>query len=91
MSAGTGTWWSGSCGREDTNRWRPICHVGTTRAGLPEYARTVVEAIGDRDDVVVVAQSFGGFTAPLVADLVPLRALVLVTAMIPAPGRRATG
>jgi hypothetical protein len=55
-------------------------------AGLPEYARTVVEAIGDRDDVVVVAQSFGGFTAPLVADQVPVRTLVLVTAMIPAPG-----
>ena len=30
--------------------------------------RTVVEAIGDRTDLVVVAQSFGGFTAPLVAD-----------------------
>jgi pimeloyl-ACP methyl ester carboxylesterase len=57
-------------------------------AGLPEYARTVVGAIGDRDDVVVVAQSFGGFTAPLVADQVPVRALVLVTAMIPAPGER---
>lgn len=57
-------------------------------AGLPEYARTVVDAMGDRDDVVVVAQSFGGFTAPLVADQVPVRALVLVTAMIPAPGER---
>jgi pimeloyl-ACP methyl ester carboxylesterase len=57
-------------------------------AGLPEYARTVVDAIGDRDDVVVVAQSFGGFTAPLVADQIPARALVLVTAMIPAPGER---
>ena len=55
-------------------------------AGLPEYASTVVEAIGDRDDVVVVAQSFGGFTAPLVADLVPACALVLVAGMIPAPG-----
>jgi hypothetical protein len=28
--------------------------------------------------VVVVAQSFGGFTAPLVADQIPLCALVLV-------------
>lgn len=55
-------------------------------AGLPEYAQTVVEAIGDRDDVVVVAQSFGGFVGPLVADQVSVRALVLVTAMIPAPG-----
>ena len=34
----------------------------------------------------MVAQSFGGFTAPLVADQVPARALVLVTGMLPAPG-----
>src|SRR5450631_2941374 len=31
------------------------------RAGLPEYARLVADAIGDRDDVVLVAQSLGGF------------------------------
>jgi pimeloyl-ACP methyl ester carboxylesterase len=36
--------------------------------------------------VVLVAQSLGGFTAPLVAAAVPVRALVLVNAMIPAPG-----
>jgi hypothetical protein len=34
-------------------------------AGLSEYADTVVHAIGDRRDLVLVAQSFGGFTAPL--------------------------
>jgi hypothetical protein len=55
-------------------------------AGLPEYTRLVVSAIGDRDDVVLVAQSLGGFTAPLVAAKVPVRALVLVNAMIPVPG-----
>jgi len=55
-------------------------------AGLPEYADTMVEAIGDRGDVVVVAQSFGGFTAPLVADRIPVDTLVLVAGMIPAPG-----
>jgi hypothetical protein len=57
-------------------------------AGLPEYADTMVEAIGDRDDVVVVAQSFGGFTAPLVADRIPVDTLVLVAGMVPAPGER---
>jgi pimeloyl-ACP methyl ester carboxylesterase len=56
------------------------------RAGLPEYADLVVRAIGGRDDVVLVAQSLGGFTAPLVAAKVPLRALVLVNAMIPSSG-----
>lgn len=55
-------------------------------AGLPEYTRRVVTAIGERDDVVLVAQSLGGFTAPLVAAAVPVRGLVLVNAMIPAPG-----
>jgi pimeloyl-ACP methyl ester carboxylesterase len=58
-------------------------------AGLPEYVDTVLGAIGDRRDLVVVGQSFGGFTAPLVADRVPVDAVVLVTAMIPAPGERA--
>lgn len=56
------------------------------QAGLPEYADLVVSAIGDRDDVVLVAQSLGGFTAPLAAAKVPVRALVLVNAMIPLPG-----
>lgn len=55
-------------------------------AGLAEYADTVVEAIGDRSDLVVVAQSAGGFTAPLVCDQVEVKLLVLVAPMIPAPG-----
>jgi hypothetical protein len=37
-------------------------------ANLQTYADTVIEAIGDRTRVVVVAQSFGAFTAPLVSD-----------------------
>jgi pimeloyl-ACP methyl ester carboxylesterase len=60
-------------------------------AGLAEYARIVVEAATDRDpddDVVVVAQSLGGFTAPLVLERVAARALVFVNAMIPVPGER---
>jgi hypothetical protein len=55
-------------------------------AGLPEYTRRVVDAIGGRDDVVLVAQSLGGFTAPLVANEVPVGGIVLVNAMIPSPG-----
>jgi pimeloyl-ACP methyl ester carboxylesterase len=55
-------------------------------AGLPEYADTVVEAIGDRGAPIVVAQSFGGFTAPLVCSRVPAKMVVLVAPMIPAPG-----
>jgi pimeloyl-ACP methyl ester carboxylesterase len=55
-------------------------------AGLSEYADAVVQAIGDRTDLVVVAQSLGGFTAPLVCDQVAVKLLVLVAPMIPAPG-----
>src|SRR5829696_7197036 len=55
-------------------------------AGLPEYADAVVEAIGDRTDLIVVAQSFGGFTAPLVCERIAVELLVLVAPMIPAPG-----
>jgi len=55
-------------------------------AGLAEYADTVVAAIGDRTDLILVAQSLAGFTAPLVCERVPVRLLVLVAAMVPAPG-----
>lgn len=55
-------------------------------ATLSDYADTVVEAIGERRGVIVVAHSYGGFTAPLVAARLPVEALVFVTAMVPAPG-----
>ena len=59
-------------------------------AGLAEYVDTVVEAIGPRpeegDDLVLVAQSMGAFTAPLVAERVPVELIVLVAAMTPKPG-----
>src|SRR4051795_1886502 len=56
------------------------------QAGLPEYADLVVRAARDLDDVVLVAQSLGGFTAPMAAEALPVRELVLVNAMIPVPG-----
>jgi pimeloyl-ACP methyl ester carboxylesterase len=55
-------------------------------SGLPEYTDAVVAAIGDHDDVVLVAQSMGGFTAPMACDRVPVGLLVLVNAMVPLPG-----
>ena len=61
-------------------------------AGLARYAELVVTAMGSRSDVVLVAGSLGGFTAPLVCERVPVRELVLVNAMIPDPARaQATG
>lgn len=54
-------------------------------AGLTEYADTVVESIGERTDLVVGAQSFGAFTAPLVCERVAVDLLVLIAPMIPVP------
>ena len=57
--------------------------------GLPEYVGLTTEAIGDRDDVVLVAQSLGGFTATMVADRIDVGAVVFVNAMVPTPGETA--
>ena len=58
-------------------------------AGLSEYTDTVLDAIGDRGDLVVVAQSFGAFTAPLVCDRTPVELLVLIAGLVPVPGEAA--
>jgi pimeloyl-ACP methyl ester carboxylesterase len=61
------------------------------RAGLSAYADLVMTSIGNRDDVALVAQSMGGFTAACVCarGLKSLRMLALVNAMIPLPGETA--
>jgi pimeloyl-ACP methyl ester carboxylesterase len=59
------------------------------RAGLSEYADTVIKAIGDRTRLVVVGHSYGGFTAPLIAARLPIDLLVLVAGMVPSRGEAA--
>ena len=50
----------------------------------------MIDAIASRrSEVVLVAGSLGGFTAPLVCERVPVAELVLVNAMIPEPGETA--
>ncbi len=56
---------------------------------LKDYAEIVVRAIGERSNVALVAQSLGGFTAPLVCARVSVRSLIFVNAMIPRPGETA--
>jgi len=59
-------------------------------AGLEAYAAAVTTAIGDRrTDLILVAQSLGGFTAPLVAERVPVALMILLNAMVPRPGESA--
>lgn len=55
-------------------------------AGWSQYVDVVVQAIGTRRNIVVVGHSLGGFTAPLVCARAGADLLVLVAAMIPAPG-----
>jgi pimeloyl-ACP methyl ester carboxylesterase len=57
-------------------------------ASLDDYARTVTDAAADRQDLVVVGQSYGAFTATLAASRLPARLLVLVAGMIAAPGEK---
>jgi pimeloyl-ACP methyl ester carboxylesterase len=57
-------------------------------ARLRDYADTVVSAIGDRTSLILVAQSLGGFTAPLVCEQVPVELLVLLQGMVLLPGER---
>jgi pimeloyl-ACP methyl ester carboxylesterase len=58
-------------------------------AGLASYADIVIRTIAERSGVILVAQSLGGFTAPLVCARVPVRMVVFVNAMIPKPGETA--
>lgn len=59
------------------------------KAGLEDYAQLVARLIGERTNVVLVAQSLGAFTAPLVCARASVRSLILVNAMIPCPGETA--
>ncbi len=45
--------------------------------------------MGGRANVAVVAQSFGGYVAPIVASRIGARLIVLVAAMVPKPGESA--
>lgn len=55
-------------------------------AGWSEYADAVIDVLGDRDEVTIVAESMGGFTAPIVCARRTVELLVLLNAMIPVPG-----
>jgi pimeloyl-ACP methyl ester carboxylesterase len=57
-------------------------------SGLNAYADLVIASIGKREDLTLVAQSMGGFTAALVCARArkSLRRLIFVNGMIPLPG-----
>jgi pimeloyl-ACP methyl ester carboxylesterase len=51
---------------------------------LDGFAKVVEAAMGDYADVILIAQSLGGFTAPMVSK--PVQMIVLLNAMIPRSG-----
>ncbi|MEV4121562.1 alpha/beta hydrolase [Micromonospora sp. NPDC049645] len=66
----------------------PELPIEDSSAGFAEFRETVVDAIGERRDLVVVGQSYGAFTAPLIADRLPVRLIILLTPMVPRPGEK---
>jgi pimeloyl-ACP methyl ester carboxylesterase len=60
-----------------------------SQAGLAEYVEIVVAAAVGHDEVALVAQSLGGFTATAACARLPVSLLVMVNAMIPNPGETA--
>ncbi len=62
--------------------------------GLDDYADVVVDALGHAGTtragtpgpLIVVGHSFGGFTAPIVADRLDADLLIMLQAQIPVPG-----
>lgn len=78
----------------------PDLPIEDDAASLTDHARVVVEAIAtvrEGGELIVVGQSWGGYVAPIVAQMARADRLVLVAPMIPLPGEtgdemwRATG
>lgn len=56
-------------------------------AGAREYAATIVEALRDVDEpVVLVGHSMGGVSIPLVPALRPVLRMIFIGALMPIPG-----
>ena len=67
----------------------PPLPLDDQNASPSDHAHAVAEAASNETDVVVVAQSLGAFTGPLVARQLGAAALILVAPMIPQPGETA--
>jgi len=88
--AGGGTWYWNRLVSELRARGHEAIPVdlptGDASAGLTEYTDCIVNTIGDRDRIVLIAQSMAGFSAPQACERVPVELLVMLCAMTPAPG-----
>ena len=67
----------------------PDLPIEDDSASLTDHARFVldaIEAVHDGGELIVVAQSWGGYVAPIVAEMAHADRLILVSPMIPRPG-----
>jgi pimeloyl-ACP methyl ester carboxylesterase len=64
----------------------PDLPAGDHDAGLAAYADAIAAAGRGAGDIVLVAQSMGAFSAPMVCDRLDVARIALVAPMIPAPG-----
>lgn len=67
----------------------PDLPMDDPKAGARDWARHAAACVGTSDgDLVVVAHSRGGFALPLVPELLPVRRLVGISALLPQPNLR---
>ena len=88
-AGGDSYYWHLVAPRLEEHRWEviaPDLPAGDDSAGIPEYADAVMRAVGDRGDIVIVAQSLGAFTAVELAERMPVSLIVFVAPMIPSTG-----
>jgi pimeloyl-ACP methyl ester carboxylesterase len=72
---------------------RQLIPTTNDNADFRDYATAVLEEVGNEEPsqiIIVVGQSMGAFTAPLVAKKLRAKLLVLLAPMIPTPGETPT-
>jgi pimeloyl-ACP methyl ester carboxylesterase len=68
----------------------PDLPLADEAAGATAWAETVIDALDAADadeDAVVVGHSMGGLCLPVIASMRPVKRMVFLGAMVPAPGR----
>jgi pimeloyl-ACP methyl ester carboxylesterase len=64
----------------------PDLPIEDAAAGLADYASSVIDALGDADEVVLVGHSMGSLVIPLVAGARPVRGMVFLCSVPLVPG-----
>jgi hypothetical protein len=90
-----GGWHAGWCWDEQIRALEQHGHSATAvtlpsddlDAGAQTYADVIAGAVRTPGEDVIVGHSLAGLAIPLVAERVPVRALVFLAALLPEPGR----